>query len=210
MPTSPVPAPPSRHARHSAPREEQTIKALDALRKDFDALVQVLSRYSPQRIVDVAGNVFQALAIFSGAGPAPDGSLHDLSLVDVSDGSTPKIQVTPGSIKGFVPTISADPINIKIGSPAEYPALTLDPSDTVVWLHIIIDSDGNIDDSGGMEVESGTTVPDSDATNFYLKISAINITFDGDGNAIVESLDDYLSGSQDYQFCAGNHLTGLV
>ena len=140
--------------------------------------------------------------------PLSNQALHIFSIIDVSVGPTPMIRVTPGYITDYsnaalpwMPTINGNPINVPIGSPLAPPALTLASTDTSVFFDSSINSTtGAIT---GVAVAHAAMFPSggSTASDWYLLISDIAITFDVSGNAHVRSLDDGVKGAVNYQFC---------
>jgi len=68
--TSSVPLAPHPKARHSATREEHTIKALGETRGVLARLVSLISSYQPKFVTDVTGRRYEVLARDMGKGPA--------------------------------------------------------------------------------------------------------------------------------------------
>lgn len=152
----------------------------------------------------------------------PPPALHNYAVYDASEGSTPKISVTPGnhydSSGGtvWVPTLDGNVINVQIGSPLAWPTLTIDPAATVAYFNITVNP---LDGSGTLpagaitaieiDADTGGGVPVNTNTNVNQAVAYLTVTIDDEsGNATVTSNEGGVSASQVYQACLGSALFG--
>jgi len=138
-------------------------------------------------------------------------SLHAYYVLDASTGSTPAVSVTPGTHNGVVPTVSGNPINVKIGSPPAYPTLTVGGSDTLLYFQIDYGIYGNIT---SIEIMSGSTMPSPSITpnvagSDYKLLSNISVSIVA-GVASVTPYNDGVSGPQGYAQCGYSSNSWLV
>jgi len=124
---------------------------------------------------------------------------HNYQVYDVSTEEETKISVRPGNHNNVIPDIDGTPINEKIEE--EYPALTVNEEDTIVWFQLNLDDDGDIEN---IEMHSGETLPENDETTVYQICAMIEIK---DGHVI--NLEGGVSGSQWFQMCNATPLFGL-
>lgn len=139
--------------------------------------------------------------------------LNSFTAYDTSNASVPQISVTPGVIVDtasfgivWIPTISGNPINIKIGTPPSYPKLIISSSATVIYLKSSINSSDGFITAVEIDSDTGGGVPPNTLNTWYLPLALVQVTFNSFRNAVI-LIQNILSGSQSYSICGVLPLT---
>lgn len=185
----------------------------------IDDIQRLLSGFTSQQIAafDLAGvpSAWDVLTRRAGSWRGILLPLRPYQVYDASSGTTPKIGVIPSTTTDAVhffnppwtPTIDGNPINVPIGMPPAYPLLTIDPAATVAYTHATIDSSGGAITAIAVEADTGGGFPNSTATDWYMLLTTLAVTFSSGGNAIVTVQNNGWFGPILYSTCAVLPLT---
>lgn len=197
--------------RGNTPRPGDPIRA-----RDFGALADASTSAKTQIYGSNSAGILTpgGVIIVPPAQYRPTTKLHNYSVYNASDGTTPAIRVTPGnhidSTGGgtiWVPTIDGVPIAPLPDPPDLPPSLNVEVTHKVVFFKFTVNE---IDGTGASppaaitasEINSAVTVPANDNTTIYQPCAFITVTV-GDTYARVVSNEGGVQASQVYQFCSG-------